>query len=659
MTPAPDVPALAPLAPLAAGGRARLAGGLVAGWVLHDLLVFAVSGEPSLAALLVLHSLALTALGALVGLLALRSGRSVAATLALVALLWLGRDFVPVHWTAQRLALIPALATLTAAAAAGRWLVLHARLGSGRTGLALGALGCPLLALTATTLTVHSVTFALGATLALATGRVRAPGTRRALTSAAALLALGPATARAWQDAAVPRPDLPQGLPAGATAADAPQLNLLLVVLDTVRADRLAPYGYVRTTTPHLDAVVRERALRHTNARSTSSWTLPSHASLFTGLLPSEHGATHPRSLSEDGTVRDSALPAQRLRADVPTLAEILRERGFRTGAVIANTAYLTPRYGLDRGFEHYDSRPGGLVGDYFPLAQMAWLGVRAGRQIYRNARSVTDRALGWLARDPGQRPFFLTVNYMDAHAPYIPAAPFAAAFGGEVVAEPWILKRRHRSILYDRSLLSLDAELARLLEAVDYERTVVIVTSDHGEALGDHGFWMHDWTLYEDVVHVPLYVMRPGAQAGTDAEPISGADVFRLALDTLGVAAPEREPEAEHGRAVFGEWYRVAHKPTAAVLADKDVDRNLLAWMEGPRKLIVSSTGAVEAYDLTRDPREVEPLTLSESELADAREKADNWWRTHPALDTGEVDGLDPDDLERMRKLGYMDGDS
>jgi arylsulfatase A-like enzyme len=428
----------------------------------------------------------------------------------------------------------------------------------------------------------------------------------------------------------------------------------LLVVLDTVRASRLAPYGHDRVTTPRLDQFVREHAVRFVNARSTSTWTLPSHASLFTGLMPAEHGATHPRHGADpDDTVESAALPAQPLRRDVPTLATILRAEGYRTGAVLANSAYLDPRFGLARGFEHYDARPGGFLQGYLPLAQLAGAPQRAGHLLYRDARTITDLALDWLDRADA-RPSFLAVNYMDAHSPYLPPAPFDEAFGPRV-REPLALDYLDRADQYDRSLLYLDSELDRLLRRALETDAVVVVTSDHGEALGDHGYWMHSWTLYDPVVKVPLYVKPPGERQTREVErPVHGAEVFHMLLAALGLEGPF-EPDPETPSA---EWYRNEHVPKAPVLADKQVERDLLVWIEDGRKVVVASTGEVEVFDLAADPGETAPLELDEAARAAALERARAWWEAHPPPGAdGEASPLDEDEQERLRALGYLDG--
>jgi arylsulfatase A-like enzyme len=333
----------------------------------------------------------------------------------------------------------------------------------------------------------------------------------------------------------------------------------------------------------------------------------------------------------------------------VPTLAEILRARGYRTGAVLANSAYLDPRFGLVRGFEHYDARPGGLVREYLPLAQLAGGPLRAGHLLYRDAKTITDLALAWIDAADG-RPMFLVLNYMDAHSPCLPPPPFDELFAPPA-REPLEQLNHERRDQYDRALSYLDSELARLLERLERDDALVVITSDHGEALGDHGYWSHSWVLYDPVVKVPLYVKPLGPRpAEEDPTPVTGADVFHLVLEELGIP---RGPAARDPGLV-AEWYQVEHVPTAPVLADKFVARDLLAWVEGQRKIIVASTGQVEVYDLALDPGERAPLAIDDSQRRALFERAQAWWAANPPPVWDSAELLGAQDLERLRLLGY-----
>ena len=289
---------------------------------------------------------------------------------------------------------------------------------------------------------------------------------------------------------------------------------------------------------------------------------------------------------------------------------------------------------------------------------QLAGWPAREGHQIYRDARTITDLALAWLQGGDG-RPFFLTLNYMDAHSPYLPPPPFDRAFGGQRVSAPLLMEHESRALQYDRSLLWLDSQLNRLLRALErdgtLERTVVIVTADHGEALGDHGFWMHNWTLYDELLRVPLYVLPAGPRPPeVREEPVTGADVFHIALRELGLE-PERPPPRN---GVIGEWYRLEKVRRIGALADKHLDRDLLAWLDGSRKLIVASTGEVEAYDLALDPGERAPIELTAAEVEAARERARAWWESHPAPEAVRGPTVSEEEIERLKGLGYLGGD-
>jgi arylsulfatase A-like enzyme len=331
----------------------------------------------------------------------------------------------------------------------------------------------------------------------------------------------------------------------------------------------------------------------------------------------------------------------------VPTLAEVLRERGWRTGAILANYFFLDPRFGLDRGFEHYDARPGGSVRGHFPLSQMAGQAQRAGHLSYRDAGAITDLALEWLRAPSDGRPTFLVVNYCDAHKPTLPPPPFDRAFGRRA-SEPLLQRASDHSLQYDQSLLYLDSQLGRLLGAVG-DRTLVIVTSDHGESLGDHDLWVHGWTLYEGVVRVPLFVAPPqGPSAPVRREPVTSADVFDIALAGLGLTEPW-QPASDP---VLSEWFQALDVPEQ--LRWRRFDRDLLSWLQGDWKVIVSSTGQVEAYDLAGDPGEARPLVLDDARAEAARARARAWWAERPPRAPEHVE-LQAADLERMRELGYL----
>lgn len=459
-------------------------------------------------------------------------------------------------------------------------------------------------------------------------------------------------------------------LPACRDGAARPERGapLVLISIDTLRSDRLPAYGYDGLAAPRIDALAADSVL-YERAYSHCPLTLPSHASLFTGLFPGQHEATHTRRDPDEETVLDVRWPAQRLRDDVPTLAERLAEVGYQTAAIVSNSFYVGHEFGLDRGFEHFDDRPGSFVGHDLALVQMAGLRPRTGHLAYRDAERIGALARRWLDRKRRDRPFFLFINFMDAHWPFVPPPPFDRAFDDERPDRPLRPTRPLQALQYDRELLYLDHHVAALLDHLEQtglvDGSLIVITSDHGEAFGEHGFHRHDKMLYEEVIKVPLYVKRPGAKSGgLSDEPVTGTDVYRMILRELGLPAPA--PAAPRG--MIGEWYRsqrmIRRSQAAAArgivtaddLGPHDLDRDLIAWLDGSTKWIVSSRGAVEAYDLAADPGERRPLTPTADRIESAVARATAWWTAHPPQGTVNDEPIDEETRRRLRSLGYLD---
>jgi arylsulfatase A-like enzyme len=256
--------------------------------------------------------------------------------------------------------------------------------------------------------------------------------------------------------------------------------SVLLVTIDTLRADHVGAYGAEGVETPTLDGLAA-RGVLFERAMASVPLTLPSHASLMTGQYPPTHGVRHNAIF----TLADEA----------ETLAERFQARGFATGAVIG-AAVLEGDFGIDQGFDHYD--------DSLPTERATSAGF-----YERPAAAVTDAALDWLGQV--DRPFFLWVHYYDPHASYSPP-------------EPW--KERFAKRPYDGEVASVDHALGRLLGALDADgrlaETIVAVTSDHGEGLGEHGEGSHTYLIYESVLHVPMILAGPGLPAGRRVAPVA-----------------------------------------------------------------------------------------------------------------------------------------
>src|SRR6185503_8593654 len=258
-------------------------------------------------------------------------------------------------------------------------------------------------------------------------------------------------------------------------AEEARARNLILISIDTLRADRLGCYGYARPTTPFLDRECHAGVL-FADATATSSWTYPSHASLFTGLYPGRNGATELK---------------RRMRADVPSLAEWLSARGYRAAGVVSST--LFQGYGLERGFERLEYvDPGGP-----------------------EPSQVTARALQWLQEVDRSRPFFCFIHYLDPHSDYssLPEfeAPFAEPYSGTASGKSEQLFQHVSGFLHfdDAGVRQQDAELEKLFGYLESSGlladALVVLTSDHGEEFLEHGGVMHGLAQYEESVRVPL----------------------------------------------------------------------------------------------------------------------------------------------------------
>ncbi|MHC4894424.1 MAG: sulfatase [Planctomycetota bacterium] len=400
--------------------------------------------------------------------------------------------------------------------------------------------------------------------------------------------------------------------------------NLLLVTVDTLRADALGSYGYDRPTSPRLDAWAA-RAQRFDAAQATSSWTLPTLATLHTGLLPS---STHTPDFA-------SSLPLGQ-----ETLAERLRGAGYETAAIVNHT-FLGIRHGLHQGFTHFDDDMVLFVAD-------------SHRAV--TSDRVTERALDFLERveAPGalsaDRPWFLWVHYFDPHDAYLAHEGFSDPFGIETDRD-----------LYDGEIAWTDHHLGALLEHLERsgldEETLVCVVADHGEEWEDHGGTGHGLTLFDEVVRVPLLFAGPGVEPGVVETPVSTLDVFPTLLTRLGLEVPS----GLGGQALNGQ---VADERDLVAELDLGPTVDFDALRRGRHKLIVDrNNGEVSLYDLDEDPHEQRDLAALrpelvreleaalEAELSAAREAGD---ATRPEFSLDLSSG----ELEALERLGYGDGD-
>ena len=398
--------------------------------------------------------------------------------------------------------------------------------------------------------------------------------------------------------------------------------NLLLVTLDTVRADHVGAWGYRGGETPNLDRLAAE-GVRFAEAETPVPLTLPSHATILSGLLPPEHG------LRNNGVGRFPAAPA--------TLATDLAAAGYRTGAFIA-AFVLDHRYGLNRGFAIYD--------DDIPRDTVAGLDAR------RPGRVVVDRALEWMDRG-ATKPFFAWVHLYDAHAPYASPEPFATRFA----ATP-----------YDGGIAEDDAQLGRLLADLDRRglaaRTVVAVVGDHGEELGEHGELTHGLLLYEPSLHVPLIVRAPGV---LPAGSVVGTPVSLVDLGPTLAGLLDRPLVAPAGRALDGRDLSVTlrrrREPSAVDLYSESMYGTSFGWspVEAIRRgdLKYIAAPRPELYNLARDPHEATNLATNRPREAHQLAAALTAMTSSASQAASPADTLDSEARAKLLSLGYLAGAS
>jgi arylsulfatase A-like enzyme len=405
--------------------------------------------------------------------------------------------------------------------------------------------------------------------------------------------------------------------------ADEAPPNVVIIILDTVRDDRVGADWQGVPLTPSVDAIAAE-GTRFTNAFASAPWTVPSHASLFTGLHPHRHKAVHEHFV---------------LDGSFTTLAERLKARGYATAGVTCNP-WLTHSLGFNQGFDEYFE-------------------VYAGSKPNENdSPKASTQAIEWLRQRSGdKRPFLLFINYLDAHLPYTPAAdalnrlqPAPAAvprsafsiaqaerfIGGLDRLSPADLQEVRR--VYSAEVLGQDAQVARVLDYLrgsgELDKTLLIITADHGEQLGEHGFMGHEFSLYDQVLHVPLIVRYPGVfPAGLKTPALASlTDVLPTIIDVVGLDAPgellpgrslrellaappggERPLLAEYARptTLIGQYWR-SHQPRINMSA---YDTSLKSLRLGGLKYIVAGSGWERLYDLAADPGEQHDLAAEKPE--------------------------------------------
>jgi arylsulfatase A-like enzyme len=424
--------------------------------------------------------------------------------------------------------------------------------------------------------------------------------------------------------------------------------NFILIVVDALRADRLHYAGYEKTASPNFDAFQRQSTW-FANAYATTSWTIPSMASLFLSQLASQHRVVK----------WGSKLPV-----DETTLVEILRAGGYRTGGWTANRLMSKPR-GFAQGFDEYklithpELKPDTPPGTEFAIAP---------------ASEVTRAALQWFRRERAadrDAPFFAYLHYLEPHTPYLcpdgsgeGCKTEAANLTKRLLKEQWEFDVRENDLigtLYDVDVARMDEALGDLIRELGarglLDDTWVILTSDHGEHLGESGSYVHGTTLNQPVVHVPLLFSPPSRKGSVVNVPVSLADVAPTILALAGLEIPDTFGGRSLQNALQGG--SLPRRPVVAELLStgpkpKPSFRHRFAVIDGTDALLLARDGTVQRFDLSEDPGQENPLEASMGELGDLLSAAgiDLAESIDPSSDGSDIS---PELLEHLKALGYI----
>ncbi|MBI2963906.1 MAG: sulfatase [Deltaproteobacteria bacterium] len=444
--------------------------------------------------------------------------------------------------------------------------------------------------------------------------------------------------------------------------------NVIVVIMDTVRADHLSAYGYQIPTSPRLSEFA-ERAYLFRNAVANSNWSFPSHATLLTGLLPHQPGAypittssASPRGLTGGAEAPVTAQPLLERR----TIAGRLQEHGYETGLVAANYAWLSSESGFTEGFDYVDNRPRSLPGwEPFCGAYLRHQPIEALQNAYARSSATTHPAHvvvrhGMDFLRVARHPFFLFLNFMDAHRYY--ASPLGARAAPEI-------QRRLREArwsatnleMYDRNIAFLDHQLGLFLRELEarglFDDALIVITSDHGQKFGPSGPGWHGRDLSQDSIHVPLLVKMPHQRSGETVVRVAQlADVAPTILEAVGLQAPEEffgSSLARRSRAVIAESYGTL------VPMNEIPSRAPIEWamFDGDWKLLRTAGGRDLLYNLTDDPLESDDLAARRPEVA--RQLGDRLAALVPRRSlTDRAPGARPEvsslTLEKLKSLGY-----
>jgi arylsulfatase A-like enzyme len=497
---------------------------------------------------------------------------------------------------------------------------------------------------------VSVVSFAVAYAIAPAFERSRA-------LAATGLLAVF--AAAAWTSSATPPAPPPPAYTAAAPDPSRPRRNVLLISLDSLRADHVGAYGYKRDTSPSFDRFAKDGVLFR-NAISTSSWTLPTHLTMFTG-----------RSQLSHGVVVDTLV----LSTAIPTLGQIFKEAGYATAGFVSGP-YVGGHYGYDRGMDTYT--------DF----SASW-GKGAEARAAILSPTINEKAIEWLDK-AHKEPFFLFLHYFDIHYDFVPPAPYDTMFDPDYTGTMdgrFFIERddvhakmdprdlEHIRALYDGEIRYTDEHVGRILDKLKalgvYDDTVVLITSDHGDEFFEHGNKGHHRTVYDEVLRIPFALRLPGGEHSgkTIDEQVSLLDVFPTLLDAAGF----RVPSDVEGESLAG-WLRGRRSTREAIYSDfydkRGFNLQVARRTAGEKtiqhfnRITHPKRGSLEYYDLARDPAESDNRADEQpAKMTSAVEAMTTWlelrWRTHRhtqlATDGTASIEIDADTQERLKALGYV----
>jgi arylsulfatase A-like enzyme len=429
--------------------------------------------------------------------------------------------------------------------------------------------------------------------------------------------------------------------------------NVILITMDTMRADHMGRYGYKRPTSPRMDSFA-DSATFYSRSMATSPWTVPTHASLFTGRDPFQHGA---HTLEAVGRTQSINL----LWDGFVTLAEALEQEGFATAAFVANDGMLARRWKLDQGFQTYHIER--ALAEHLNVHVFSWLDS---------------------AQQSGE-PFFLFINYMDTHKVYNtkPRSGLldepAIRDGGQLVDElyekvmpgvgpiPWDLVQKVID-QYDTAVANLDEQIGVLLDRLEqmgiYDNTMIVLTSDHGEYFAEHYLVEHSKDVYQEALWVPLIIKAPSQrQGGRDDTVISSSDIPYLVFSEFPKETAEKYiahfPNAPGNHPVVVENYYTRARDLFNPVWGKRFNRVRRVVYDWPYKYIHSSDGNSELYHLDYDLKEAANLIDKNPErIQKMLSSLQAYMEGRPTFEEEiEQPPLSPDEIKRLKSLGYVDG--